>query len=588
MRRRRPSSGDAFTLFPFLAVLICTMGSLIVLLVVMVQHAKATATDRRQGENVQRQKAAAEQEEAIWTDVEDLKWRVQVLAASRDKTAEDLRTREAELSYIEDEIRQLRARLDRAADEAGHIERLANQERDEQQASRAQLAELRERLDYARESLTQAREQFKRGERSYALVPYHGPSGTRRRPIYIECRADRVVLQPQGIELFSDDFREPLTEDNALASALRAQREYFADATQDRNEPPYPLIVVRPDGAHAYAAARAAMSSWDGEFGYELVDDQMRLAFPQADTALVDVVREAVEEARARRQLLQSIAPARFGRGQPLLTASNRGGFVPQGGAVSEQAVARATTGSFASESDPTGSDHPGQSPDPGLRPNAGPNGAGDGAEDSTAARAGGDPKPPAPASSSAQHHSVDEHATNRAPGAGTPPPAGKTNEQSGQVTGPTGTSADGKTGPGANGRGAARAGGSIGLPGLADATPGTSPSRGQDWGLPQRALGSTGITRPIRVDCYPDRLVILPEVSSTGRPDEQLVEGSMRDEVDELVSKIWKRMENWGIAGSRMYWKPVLQVQVGKGAEARFAELVELLSDSGIVVERK
>jgi hypothetical protein len=61
-----------------------------------------------------------------------------------------------------------------------------------------------------------------------------------------------------------------------------------------------------------------------------------------------------------------------------------------------------------------------------------------------------------------------------------------------------------------------------------------------------------------------------------------------MRDEVDALVSKIWKRMETWGMAGSRMYWKPVLQVQVGAGAEARYAELVELLDDSGIVVERK
>ena len=154
-------------------------------------------------------------------------------------------------------------------------------------------------MDYAREALEQARQQFNEGKRSYALVPYHGASGTRRRPIYIECTSDRVILQPEGVELFSEDFREPLTDDNALASALRAQREYFADATRNRDDPPYPLIIVRPDGAHAYAAARAAMESWDAEFGYELVDEDMQLAFPEVDAALVDVVREAVDEARA-------------------------------------------------------------------------------------------------------------------------------------------------------------------------------------------------------------------------------------------------------------------------------------------------
>jgi len=41
MRRRQRDQGDGITLFPFLAVLICTVGSLIVLLVVVVQQAKA-------------------------------------------------------------------------------------------------------------------------------------------------------------------------------------------------------------------------------------------------------------------------------------------------------------------------------------------------------------------------------------------------------------------------------------------------------------------------------------------------------------------------------------------------------------------
>ncbi len=66
----------------------------------------------------------------------------------------------------------------------------------------------------------------------------------------------------------------------------------------------------------------------------------------------------------------------------------------------------------------------------------------------------------------------------------------------------------------------------------------------------------------------------MFPENPVRGRPFELSVEGPMQDEMDELVVRIWKRMENWGIAGVRMYWKPVLQVQVEAGAEERYAEL--------------
>ena len=112
--------------------------------------------------------------------------------------------------------------------------------------------------------------------------------------------------------------------------------------------------------------------------------------------------------------------------------------------------------------------------------------------------------------------------------------------------------------------------------------------SRGSDWGLPDRAVGATGITRPISLACYADRLVLLPENRRHGRPFQLDVEGRLRDEVDELVSQIWQRMESWGTAGSRMYWKPVLQVDVQSGGESRYEELVSLLQDSGIVVKRK
>ena len=51
--------------------------------------------------------------------------------------------------------------------------------------------------------------------------------------------------------------------------------------------------------------------------------------------------------------------------------------------------------------------------------------------------------------------------------------------------------------------------------------------------------------------------------------------------------SKLWARVESWGIAVAGGYWKPVLNVQVTPGAEQRFEELRVLLDGSGLEVRR-
>ena len=60
-----------------------------------------------------------------------------------------------------------------------------------------------------------------------------------------------------------------------------------------------------------------------------------------------------------------------------------------------------------------------------------------------------------------------------------------------------------------------------------------------------------------------------------------------MYDEIDSLISKIWSRVEEWGIAVAGGYWKPVLNVYVAQGADARFDELRVLLEGSGLELRR-
>ena len=107
-------------------------------------------------------------------------------------------------------------------------------------------------------AISQTRQQLaakaKDAPRSYAVVPYHGPNETHRRPIYIECREDSVILQPEGIQFGAGDFEGPRGPGNPLAAAVRAVREAWQRQGVDfaRSGEPYPLLLVRPQGIKAY------------------------------------------------------------------------------------------------------------------------------------------------------------------------------------------------------------------------------------------------------------------------------------------------------------------------------------------------
>ena len=110
---------------------------------------------------------------------------------------------------------------------------------------------------------------------------------------------------------------------------------------------------------------------------------------------------------------------------------------------------------------------------------------------------------------------------------------------------------------------------------------------RGEDWGLRDAAHGSVAVTRPIRVECYPDRLVLVPEPGS-GSPKTIPMPATTERAIDKLVSVVWEHMDSWGMAGRGMYWRPILHVAVAPGAEPRFDDLSRLLQGSGLTVQRK
>lgn len=587
------------TMFPFLAVLVCTMGALIVLLVNVVQKAKFEV----QVESAQRAEQGKSPEPAddtLKTQKEVHQWRTQVLEKQREELQKQIGDRRLALSHLEDHIRRLESRWRELTVQAKELVQLGQSNEQLSVASAEQIQNLRTEIDKAKKELNEAKEKAAAKPPTFAIVPYEGPNGTKRRPIYIECTDQGIVLQPNGIILRADDFEGSMGPGNPLDAALRTTREYLArhGDTAIHGEP-YPLLIVRPNGTIAYAVARAAIKSWDDEFGYELIDAEMQLAYAPPDPTLNAEVERAIADARSRQAILAAAMPGRFKRGGSSgLVASSNGGFRAAAGEFDEPAPGHVSYaggggGGFSNAFRPTGAVAAGGgtampaqgqrsgsgSPATGQRPGTGlhastnqrtGNGlAPAGAQQSpTGSGAAGTPgaHPGAPSTGgSGQSLNVPQPATS--PGSSTV-----------QFTG-----RKGKT----NGSGSGGGGGKGGGKGPTDSKP-IAASRGENWGLPNRSPTATGFTRYVQVQCLPDRLLVMPEKGDYQGPAVVEMPEDTRSAIDPFVAAIWKRMESWGIAAESGYWKPIVRVQVAPGADDRFQELQTLMSGSGFVIERK
>ena len=328
MSRRLAQTGPSISLFPFLAVLLCTMGSLLVLLVLFSHSAQ-------EADSAAEQEAVRQRQEELALARDELAWRLEQLRGVRERTAEDLARARMQLAGIEgaareliDEFHELEQTAAALADEAGPAAEPADDE---------ELVEsLEQTLAEAREALESAREEAATRPPAYAVVPYAGDKGTHRRPLYIECCIDGVFLQPEGIRLRPSDFEGPPGPGNPLASGLRAAREYLADRPDESGDPtaqPYPLLLVRPSGVMAYYAARESLQSWGSDFGYQFIDEDWTLTFPPADPALAEAESRAIEDARRRLAWLAEVGRPQRSRPKVQYRASTtRGGVVSTGG----------------------------------------------------------------------------------------------------------------------------------------------------------------------------------------------------------------------------------------------------------------
>ncbi len=590
------------SLFPFLAVLICTMGSLILLLVVIARQAR-----------LQGLQTTSSDPERVRREIKDELDAAQLLAvqfdASREATQGDLEAARFKLGQIEDHAGELRRQLEGLETAWRHLNELETGKKSSRQAAESELAELTLKIGQLQRELELAKAEAAQRKAAYSIVPYEGPQGTRRRPVYIECCGDGLVIQPEGLRFGPEDFEGPLDAGNPLDVALRAVREYLAAQQKLRgtdDSEPYPLLLVRPSGIVYFYAGRAAMKSWGSEFGYELIGEDWELEYPQPDPVLQRAVAEAVEPARARQQRLIAVAPSQYGgKGdRPVYTvAPYRGGVRVRDRNDDEEDLSLSLRPSgagnrYGSQYDSTGlgtrvgdrrggplrgSDGAGVAGTPGLSPQSELSGAGSPGKGNkffevgqmersvqvggaaSGGRARGSLQPSGSASGSSSPGVADS--------------AGAAGLSSGSPTRAAGDTSAGEGGGPGEQNGTSSPGRN------AEAPQSLAKTRGRNWGLPDATQTAVAITRPVKVECHPDRLVIVPE-AGLGQSRTVAVTGRTDTAVDSFVSEVWDYMEGWGKAGRGMYWRPMLSVYVAPDAELRMAELEALLHESGLLIK--
>ncbi len=603
-------NSNASVLFPFLAVLLCTMGALLVLLVVLAQSAGRRAV-------VELAEPAPEAPPVVQvdnTEADELARQLDAiyllqknLRKYQEQAKEKVQEEQNRLSHLEDHTRRLEHELARLSLAAQQLEATEKDQSVDQQQAENELARLQELIEETQQQLEELREQAT-GERSYAIVPYKGPNGTFRQPIYIECCKEGVILRPEGIRLVASDFSAAHMPGNPLAAAIRASREYLnakaAKAGLPEPPDPYPLLIVRPEGIQQFYHARTAVTSWDSDYGYEFIGSGDKLTFPNlADPQLAQVQNHAVLNAREQLAHLIRSAPSRFhgigsGGGSSMASGGETGSYGNGAGSGSEPNSYGLLAQSAEGESGSGNGSASGQSGgSPGTEQgdyqfgaaagNASEGGEAFGGEFGEDSLAGGVAGEASDSGGGARGEAGSKDGEN----AGAGSEASSLAEAGGQsVPGgsPGGSSSSGSS------TGSASGGQAQGSPGSMNASSSQvksiAESQGKNWAIEGGARGAVPIRRPIQVVVRENQLALLPSrhdrdgVGATGTLIS--LDQSTKKISDEFVEALRARVNEWGLAGNGLYWRPVLELRIGPGAAQTARGVTQLLKGSGVEVK--
>lgn len=368
---RSQRTSNPVTLFPFLAVLLCTIGALVLMLVVVSAGIRKDAVaksrtisepvisdpvattlkleepivDVRERTFAQKPiepllardtlpspiKEAPPRTLAEIADLEKVTRKLEAEVANRVKRLSSVSVKthalRKQLRTVKAQQNDLQLQIIRTANQRAKLEESTGELRVENQQIIEWLDESQKLIDEHKHQLVSP---------VHSIVPYDGQTGTVRRPIIIECVGDVVRFEAEQVEIPVAILQKFSPEQNPLASAVQALFRYWMAKEQisdpgRQSRTPYALILVRPSGAEAFSSAVFALDEMVGDFGYELVETEFLYEVPETTADAVRECRAAVEAeirrgpVRSRRTLNPQgpIDIARVARGP----AASRGFF---------------------------------------------------------------------------------------------------------------------------------------------------------------------------------------------------------------------------------------------------------------------
>ena len=336
-RARRKMEVDTF---PFLAVLLCAMGALILLLLVIDRRSKIVAQNtayerylaqkrsreadlaerddaRRKAEDAERatwQAKKAELEHKLQSEHDDLqKQRSSILVDIAGLDAKIRDRSEAEKSLVR-KLADTRLAVTMSQAELDARQTEIEKTRSEQEGNRRLREEMSQEL-FRLEAALRTMAERKRSEKPvFSLVPYTGKQGSNRKPIYVELNKDGAIFYP-GKQRLSEhdwtgaDFRRMVQE--RTGSLTAEERMPSFDAKE--NLGPYLLFLVRPDGISGYYAVLDALRGYKVDFGYELVEPDWKFDFAE----------DKVDALPWRQLTTLDVAPSQVTRPPPKTVSKN-------------------------------------------------------------------------------------------------------------------------------------------------------------------------------------------------------------------------------------------------------------------------
>ncbi len=353
---RRIRNANPVTLFPFLAVLMCTIGALVLLLVVISAQIRGSAVQQfvaqqQQGDDppVDPVPLAAEviaevvtipevselpepaasvepiivepepAENVLQPDppvakipqpvpatdeqlalIDDLKLQAAELQTKYDRSSKELSGLTQKQDAIKRQLTMVAAQendLRRTLRRAVAVSEQASQKLDDLKVGNRQIIELLEQSDELIKS-----ERKRAATPKHSLVPYDGQTGTIRKPIVIECANGTIRFESEGVELDVKRLAEYPPGINPLVAGIQSLSSYWGEKAREAGRSgvaarPYALLLVRPSGADQFRLARRLLQPLVGEYGYEFVDESFAYDVPATTTQAADKCREAVEAA---------------------------------------------------------------------------------------------------------------------------------------------------------------------------------------------------------------------------------------------------------------------------------------------------